>query len=94
MAGGNRAAVYPSAKAMGAQSKACQQISADVKGVRRVTVRFTAEKEGVPFADEFIAGKEEDLDEHGHEHDHDHDHSHAEGHSSSTQVNGNANKRK
>jgi divalent metal cation (Fe/Co/Zn/Cd) transporter len=71
-----------------------QQISADVKGIRRVTVRFTAEKEGVPFADEFIAGKEENLDEHGHEHDHDHDHSHAEGHSSSTQVNGNANKRK
>jgi hypothetical protein len=71
-----------------------EQISANVKGVRRVTVRFTAEKEGVPFADEFIAGKAEDLDEHGHDHDHDHDHSHAEGHSSSKQVNGNANKRK
>jgi ABC-type Zn2+ transport system substrate-binding protein/surface adhesin len=73
-----------------------EQISADVKGIRRVTVRFTTEKEGVPFADEFIAGKEENLDEHGHEHehDHDHDHSHADGHSSSTQVNGNANKRK
>ena len=71
-----------------------EKISDDVKGVKRVTVRFTAGKEGVPFADEFIAGKEEDLDEHGHEHDHDHDHSHAEGHSSSTQVNGNANKRK
>jgi ABC-type Zn2+ transport system substrate-binding protein/surface adhesin len=72
-----------------------EQISVDVKGIRRVTVRFTAEKEGgVPFANEFIAGKEENLDEHGHEHDHDHEHSHAEGHSSSTQVNGNANKRK
>jgi len=74
-----------------------KQIASDVKGVRRVTVRFTADKEGgVPFADEFIAGKAEDLDEHGHDHahDHDHGHSHAEGHSSSTQVNGNAEKRK
>jgi hypothetical protein len=50
----------------------------------------------VPFADEFIAGKAENLDEdsHDHEHDHGHDHSHAEGHSSSTQVNGNVEKRK
>jgi cation diffusion facilitator family transporter len=66
-----------------------EQIASDVKGVRRVTVRFTADTEaGVPFADEFIAGKADGLDEHGHDHDH------AEGHSSSTEVNGNASKRK
>jgi cation diffusion facilitator family transporter len=68
-----------------------EQIASDVKGVRRVTVRFTADKEaGVAFADEFIAGKADGVEEHGHDHDHDH----AEGHSSSTEVNGNANKRK
>jgi hypothetical protein len=68
-----------------------EQIASDVKGVRRVTVRFTADKEaGVPFADEFIAGKADGVEGHGHDHDHDH----AEGHSSSTEVNGNASKRK
>lgn len=76
-----------------------EKIGSDVKGIRRVTVRFTAAKEvGLPFADEFIAGKEENLEDdghdHAHEHVHDHGHSHDEGHSSSTQLNGNANKRK
>jgi len=72
-----------------------EKISAGVKGVRRVTVRFVAgQKEGAPFADEFIAGKENELEEHEHDHDHEHDHAHADGHSSSTHTNGSATKRK
>jgi len=70
------------------------QISADVKGIRRVSVRFVAleRTHGEAFADEFIAGKEGDVDEH--DHDHDHDHSHDEGHTTSSQTNGSATKRK
>jgi cation diffusion facilitator family transporter len=66
-----------------------EKIADEVKGVRRVTVRFTGDgKGGVPFADEFIAGKAGDVE--GEEHEHDHVH----GHSSSTEVNGAASKRK
>lgn len=73
-----------------------EKISADVKGVRRVSVRFVANvgPEKTPFADEFIAGKEGDVDEHDHDHDHAHDHSHTESHTTSSQTNGSATKRK
>lgn len=73
-----------------------EKIAADVKGVRRVTVRFASgEKETAPFANEFVKGRADDVeDEHDHDHDHDHDHEHTHGQSSSSQVNGNANKRK
>ena len=48
-----------------------EKISADVKGVRRVTVRFTTDKSGgEPFAQEFVKGRASDAEE---EHDHDHD---------------------
>jgi cation diffusion facilitator family transporter len=71
-----------------------EKISADVKGVKRVSVRFVSSvaSETTPFADEFIASKEGDLDEH--DHDHDHDHSHSESHTTSSQTNGSATKRK
>jgi cation diffusion facilitator family transporter len=71
-----------------------EKISADVKGVKRVSVRFVSNvaSETTPFADEFIASKEGDLDEH--DHDHDHGHSHSEGHTTSSQANGSATKRK
>jgi len=59
-------------------------------------VRFVLNgaSETTPFADEFIASKEGDLDEHDHDHDHDHDHSHSESHATSSQTNGSATKRK
>lgn len=73
-----------------------EKVSADVKGVRRVTVRFTTDKSGrEPFAQEFVKGRASDADEeHDHDHDHDHGHSHTAGQSTSTQANGSATKRK
>lgn len=71
-----------------------EKIAADVKGVRRVTVRFASgEKETEPFADEFVKGRADDV-EGEHEHEHEHAHEHANGHSSSVQANGTAEKRK
>lgn len=73
-----------------------EKVSADVKGVRRVTVRFTTDKSGrEPFAQEFVKGRASDAEEeHDHDHDHDHGHSHTAGQSTSTQANGSATKRK
>lgn len=72
-----------------------EKIAKDVKGVRRVTVKFVAgEKEMAPFADEFVKGREGDV-EGEHEHDHEHEHEHqANGHATSTHLNGSAIKRK
>lgn len=73
-----------------------EKIAADVKGVKRVSVRFVSNvaSDTTPFADEFLASKEGDVDAQDHDHDHDHDHSHAESHTTSSQTNGSATKRK
>jgi len=67
-----------------------QAISVKVKGVRRVVVRFTdLGREGVPFEDEFVAGRLSDSEDEGHAHDHDHDHGHEHTHqSTSREANG------
>jgi len=75
-----------------------ETISRDVKGVRRVAVRFVVGKEGPAFEDEFVAGRSSDGEEqdhdHSHDQDHEHAHEHANGHSTSANVNGSAQKRK
>lgn len=76
-----------------------EKVSKEVKGVRRVTVKFVADKkeEEEPFVDEFVQGRLSDAEEghdHEHEHDHAHDHAHANGHATGAQTNGAASKRK
>ncbi|KAK4507007.1 hypothetical protein PRZ48_000741 [Zasmidium cellare] len=74
----------------------------NVKGTKRVNVRFTTKAaDQAPFADQFSTKDQELLeDEHDHDHDHDHGHDHHDhartnGHStSSSATNGTAQKRK
>lgn len=56
-------------------------IAQKVRGTKRVTIKFTTKKDGLPFEDEFVARN--DDPEHGTEdhYDHNHDHNHANGHS-------------
>ncbi|KAK6435746.1 mitochondrial metal transporter [Oleoguttula sp. CCFEE 5521] len=57
-----------------------EKVAKDVKGVRRVSVRFVVEKQGDAFADEFVAGRMSDAEDGGHDHEHEHgngrDHTH------------------
>lgn len=74
-----------------------EKVAKEVKGVRRVTVKFVAGKEEEqPFMDEFVEGRLSDAEEggHSHDHDHDHDHSHEDSHATGVQTNGSATKRK
>ncbi|OTA36633.1 hypothetical protein BTJ68_02926 [Hortaea werneckii EXF-2000] len=70
------------------------EVSTNIRGVRRVNVRFTSkESEHAAFADEFVAGRSSDSEEeHTHEHGHDH-HDHTHAHTTSRQTNGSASKR-
>lgn len=76
-----------------------QKVGAQVRGVRRVTVRFSsARKTGAGFADEFIArtGSDSEPEDSDHEHDHDHQngHHHANGHATpGSHTNGSIRKR-
>ena len=73
-----------------------QQVSAKVKGVKRVTVRFVdAPRAETAFSSEFV--NEDDGHEHSHSHDHDHDHDHEHDHAheeSKTTANGGVTKRR
>ncbi|EMC94389.1 hypothetical protein BAUCODRAFT_73281 [Baudoinia panamericana UAMH 10762] len=77
-----------------------QQVSARVRGVRRVLVRFTDKAADAPaFADEFVAGRLSDSEDEEHAHDHD-EHNHAKdafqssGNGKHTEANGNVRKRR
>lgn len=62
----------------------------NVKGTKRVNIRFTTKgAEHAPFADQFNQ-KSEELIEHSHEHDHEHDHDHGHDHSDHVHSNGHA----
>lgn len=72
-----------------------KQVSAKVKGVKRVAVRFVDLKgASTAFSSEFVNMDGEH--DHSHEHGHDHDHDHAHGHTrdSETTANGGVTKRK
>ncbi|KAI7095104.1 hypothetical protein KC319_g20518, partial [Hortaea werneckii] len=70
------------------------EVSTNIRGVRRVNVRFTSKEiEHAAFADEFVAGRLSDSEEeHTHKHGDDH-HDHAHAHTTSRQTNGSASKR-
>lgn len=73
-----------------------EAIATKVKGVKRVTVKFaTIETGSNAFADQFIAHKDDHVEDKGHDgHDHEHDHSsHAHSNDSST-TDSNVTKRK
>ncbi|KAK4547030.1 hypothetical protein LTR36_001251 [Oleoguttula mirabilis] len=75
-----------------------QKVSAKIRGVRRVNVRFTTKDNAhSAFEEEFVAGRLGDSDNEGDGHDHDHDeHTHASGPGQPTGIssNGSAQKRK
>lgn len=67
----------------GVEAAVREKVAKQVKGVKRVTVRFVdASKDEDVFADEFVASAEDETHEHGgeaHAHSHDHDHGSANG---------------
>ncbi|KAK6432966.1 mitochondrial metal transporter [Oleoguttula sp. CCFEE 5521] len=76
-----------------------EKVAKDVKGVRRVSVRFVVENEGDAFLDEFVAGRLSDAEDGGHDHEHEHGHGHDHAHettakSTSVQTNGSAHTKK
>lgn len=76
-----------------------QKVGAQVRGVRRVAVRFSSvKKNGAAFEDEFIprtaSDSEPDDSDHEHDHDHHNGNGHANGHApSGSRANGSINKR-
>ena len=73
-------------------------VSANVRGVRRVVVRFTNDKnKEEPFFDEFVAGQVSDSEpeDDGHEHhEHNHGHEHTNGHATEPKAAANESTRK
>lgn len=76
------------------EAKVRQQVAENVKGVKRVAVRFVDSKSAsTAFSGEFV--NEEGGHAHSHEHTHDHDHDHDHGHQDSkTTANGGVTKRR
>lgn len=71
-----------------AESAVREQVSAKVRGVRRVNVRFTTkDSQHAAFQDEFVTGKLSGSEDEGHDHDHG-------AHSHDEHTNGAAQKRK
>ena len=67
--------------ANGVEAAVRESVSAKVKGVRRVQIRFVSdEKHEDAFADEFVAGRLSDGQSEEHNHDHGHDPEHEHGH--------------
>lgn len=54
-----------------------EKVSQKIRGVRRVSVRFTNNAKKDAFVDEFVAGRLSDGEDDGHDHD-DHGHEHAQ----------------
>jgi len=74
-----------------------EQVSAKVKGVRRVNVRFTTrDSEHSAFEDEYVAGRLSDSEDEGHDHGHSHgDQAHGDSaQASGRNANGSAQQRK
>lgn len=68
-----------------------REVAANVRGVKRVSVRFTTGGDGdAAFEDQFVAGRLSDGEE-GHGHDHDHERA---SHVTGREANGSANRRK